>query len=154
MTTLYILYDADCELCRRCREWLSGQEACLRLEFLSFQEALRDRRFAVVAVLRPDREMVVVADTGEVWQGATAWVMCLWAIRRYRRLAEGLARSGGWPVARRLVTWMSGHRRSVSAWLRPVEAGCAGGTCALPVAGLPERDRFHEALERARIEQR
>lgn len=153
MTTLYVLYDGECGLCRRCREWLERQPAWMRLEFLSFQEALKDRRFADVAVLRPDREVVVVADTGEVWQGASAWVMCVWALRGRRSLAEWLARPMWMPVARWVVAWVSGHRRTVSAWLPAGETGC-GGACGMPGAGVrPEEDRFHAALERARVTQ-
>ena len=39
-------------------------------------------------------ELVVVADTGEVWSGDTAWLMVLWALVEYRdwsyRLADPL----------------------------------------------------------------
>jgi predicted DCC family thiol-disulfide oxidoreductase YuxK len=153
MTTLYILYDAECALCCRCREWLEGQPAWIRLVCLPFQEALKDRRFADVAVLRPDREVVVVADTGEVWQGAGAWVMCLWALRERRSWAEVLAHPLWMPAARRVVRWLSGHRKSLSAWLPAVESGCAGACAAKEVGARPEEDGFHAALRRARIAQ-
>jgi predicted DCC family thiol-disulfide oxidoreductase YuxK len=158
MTLLYVLYDAECALCRRCREWLEGEAAWVRLEFISFQEALKDKRFEDLAVLRPDREMVVVADTGEVWQGMSAWVMCLWAVREYRSVAAVLAHPVMMPVARRTVTWLSSHRRALSAWLVPEEKGCAGA-CGVPatavgeVGGIPEADRFHGAMARARVRQ-
>ncbi len=49
--------------------------------------------------LRADQEIVVMANTGEVWQGAGAWVMCLWATRSYRGLAERLASPHLLPLA-------------------------------------------------------
>ena len=37
MRKLYVLYDAHCELCRRCRAWLSNEPAFVRhtAEFLA-----------------------------------------------------------------------------------------------------------------------
>lgn len=153
MTTLYVLYDAECALCCRCREWLEGQPAWIRLVGLPFQEALKDSRFADLAVLRPDREVVVVADTGEVWQGVGAWVMCLWALRERRFLAAVLAHPLWRPLARRAVTWLSGHRQTLSACLPAAECGCAGGCAVKQVETPPDDDGFHAALGRARIAQ-
>ena len=40
-----------------------------------------EKRLPGIRYLRADQEIVVMADSGEVWQGAGAWVICLWALR-------------------------------------------------------------------------
>lgn len=159
MTILHVLFDAECALCRRCCEWLAGQPAWVALHFIPFQEAVLDRRFADLRVLRPDLELVVVADTGEVWQGGAAWVMCLWATRNHRSLAATVAHPMGLALARGLVAWLSRHRKVLSGWLGPAERACLGACGSAtpprsaPPAGRPEHDQFHEAMVRARITQ-
>lgn len=51
----------------------------------------------------------MVADTGEVWTGDAAWVVCLWATVDHRGLAHGL--SGSWrPLVRAVSAAANGLR--------------------------------------------
>jgi predicted DCC family thiol-disulfide oxidoreductase YuxK len=91
MKTLHVLYDERCPLCARCRAWLEKQPTFVPLIFMPFRTPEVERRFPGVAKLNPEREIVVVSDDGDAWQGAHAWVMCLWALREYREWALRLA---------------------------------------------------------------
>ncbi len=118
MKQLYILYDSHCELCRRCRIWLGRQPAYVALVFLPFQSPQAECRFPGLRDLQPEKEIVVISDAGEVWQGEAAWVTCLWALREYREWAQRLAHPALLPLARRLCEIVSTHRYQLSHWLR------------------------------------
>jgi hypothetical protein len=49
------------------------------------------------------RDITVIADTGDVYIGDSAWLACLWALDGYRELAERLATPQLLPLARRVV---------------------------------------------------
>jgi predicted DCC family thiol-disulfide oxidoreductase YuxK len=117
MNRLYILYDSQCEFCRRCRIWLGRQPAYVPLVFLPFQSPEAECRFPHLKQLRPDKEIVVISDAGEVWQGGAAWVTCLWALREYREWALRLAHPAMLPFARRLCEIVSANRYRLSQWL-------------------------------------
>ncbi len=114
MHTLTLFYDARCGLCSRVRQWLSVQPAYVRLEFLAYDSPEAARRLPAILHLHADQEIVVMADTGEVWQGAGAWVLCLWALREYRVWSARFASPTMQAAARKLVHWISQNRIGMS----------------------------------------
>jgi predicted DCC family thiol-disulfide oxidoreductase YuxK len=94
MTRLYILYDAECALCRNCRVWLSQQPAYVPLVFIPLQSPEIGCRFRGVERLRPAEQLVVIADDGCVWRGDAAWITALWALKEYREWSQRLAVAG------------------------------------------------------------
>ncbi|MFN0125346.1 MAG: thiol-disulfide oxidoreductase DCC family protein [Verrucomicrobiales bacterium] len=118
MTTLTIFYDARCGLCSRFRRWMLDQEAFVHLEFLPYDSDQARNRCPDLPSLRADQEIVVMSDDGSLWQGAGAWVMCLWALREYREWSLRLASPGLQPIARRAVQWISSNRIGISHLLR------------------------------------
>jgi predicted DCC family thiol-disulfide oxidoreductase YuxK len=117
MNTLTLFYDARCGLCSGLRKWLTDQPAYVHLEFIPYDSAEAKRRLPVINELDADKEIVVMADTGEVWQGATAWVMCLWALREYREWSVRLASPTMQGMAKKVVHWISQHRIRLSRLL-------------------------------------
>lgn len=117
MKRLYVIYDAKCEVCRRCRVWLARQVAFVPLTFVPLQAPELATRFPGIERLSPEREIVVVSDAGEVWQGGSAWVMCLWALRDFREWSQRLAHPLLLPLARRACELVSGRRHELSRWL-------------------------------------
>jgi predicted DCC family thiol-disulfide oxidoreductase YuxK len=118
MHTLTLFYDARCGLCSRVRQWLCTQPAYVRLEFLPYDSAEAARRLPAIRHLHADQEIVVMADTGEVWQGAGAWVLCLWALREYRGWSARLATPAMQLMARKVVHWISQNRIGMSRLAR------------------------------------
>ena len=59
----------------------------------------------------------MVSDNGQVWLGDHAFIMCLWALRDYRRWARRLSSPLLRPVARQAFAALSSNRHNVSALL-------------------------------------
>jgi len=114
MKTLTLFYDARCGLCSQVRQWLSRQPTYVRLEFIPYDSPEAAQRLPGIQHLRADQEIVVLADTGDVWQGAGAWVMCLWAMKEYRAWSVRLASPVMQVMARKIVHWISANRIGVS----------------------------------------
>jgi hypothetical protein len=104
MTSLTVFYDARCGLCCAVRDWIAGQRQLVPVE------------------CRPKRddmeELVVVADSGEMWAGDAAWLMVLWGLAEYRDWSYRLASPVLLPAARTFFAQLSKYRGPV---------GCAMG---------------------------
>jgi predicted DCC family thiol-disulfide oxidoreductase YuxK len=109
-----IVYDADCGLCRRAKAWISQQTPFVAIQFLASGSSEARRRFPQLAA----DELAVVADTGEVWLGNRAWIVCLWALRGYRDLALKLTSPLLVRMAREVYMVVSRNRHALSSLLR------------------------------------
>ena len=145
MKTLTIFYDPHCGLCARFRAWLEKQPTRVRIEFLAYDTAEAARRFPGLPALGADRDVVVLADDGRWWQGAAAWITCLWALPAYQEWAFRLAAPGLLPFVRKTVHLLSENRLTLSRLLHLrgdavlasslsalPEAACHDGTCTIP----------------------
>jgi predicted DCC family thiol-disulfide oxidoreductase YuxK len=117
MKTLYIFYDGECGLCRRCREWLASQAAYLTLRFHPFQSEEARRLCPALARFQPDQQLIVLSDEGGIYVGDQAWLMCLYALRKYRGWAGKLATPALRPLAQRLCMLISHNRLTLSQLL-------------------------------------
>lgn len=111
-----VLYDERCNLCRAARGWLERQPQLVALEFLAAGSEQARRRYPF---LDPDltlEDLTVVGDGGEVWVGAKAWVVCLWALEGKRGLAQRLSTPALMPRARAVVSFVSRHRRALGTY--------------------------------------
>src|SRR5437762_8559433 len=107
MKSLSIMYDRHCGLCSEVRDWLKVQPSYVPLRLLASDS---DEARVCFPDL-PAGELAVVSDSGEVWLGDHAFIMCLWALRDFRgwalRLASPLLR----PMARQAFQLVSHNRR-------------------------------------------
>ena len=118
MKTLYVLFDAQCALCRQCRRWLERQPAFVELRFLALQSEEIACRFPGIEQFNPREQLLVVSNEGAVYQGPHAWIMCLWALREYRGWSQRLASPALLPWARRACELVSDNRLPLSAWFK------------------------------------
>ena len=116
MNRLYILYDANCAMCRHCRQWLDKQPAYFKLRFIPFQSPQLEYRFPGVRRFHPEERLVVISDKGAVYQGAGAWIMCLYALKEYREWSQRLASPALMPFARTICEMVSENRKLFSEW--------------------------------------
>ncbi len=158
MNTLTLFYDARSGLCSRLRQWLSSQPSYVRLEFFPYDSPEAGRLLPSIRHLHADQEILVMADTGEVWQGAGAWVMCLWALREFRAWSARLASPAMQGMARKVVHWISQNRIGLSRLLRfqsdaellaVAERDMREPACELrpqrpPAAARPRTRRLHD----------
>jgi len=114
MKRLHVLFDAECAMCVRCRDWLTRQPAFVLLHFVPLQSADAKRLLHNVRSLSPAEQLVVIADTGAVYRGASAWIMCLWALEGYRMHAQRLSNPVLLPFARVVCELLARNRSLIS----------------------------------------
>ena len=113
VTSLTIIYDAGCGLCTRAKEWILRQAPLVGIEFLPGASTEVRRRYPQL----PASELAVVANTGDIWLGNHAWIVCLWALRDYRDLACRLTSPLLTLMAREAFELVSKNRPTLSKLL-------------------------------------
>ncbi len=136
MQQLVVLYDAQCGLCRRFKEWLEAQKPAgngtggvIRLGFVAAGSTEARQRYPVLDHAATLREVTVVADDGAVYVGDRAWIVCLWATWEHRATAVRLSTPAMRPVARAMVQAAAGLRRWNWEWTGGDYADGCDGQC-------------------------
>jgi predicted DCC family thiol-disulfide oxidoreductase YuxK len=114
VTSITVLYDAACGLCTFAKAWIGEQASLVGIQFVAAGSTEAQRAFPQL----PAGELAVVADTGEVWLGNRAWIVCLWALRDYRGLAFRLTSPALLRMAREAFAAVSRNRLALSGMLR------------------------------------
>ena len=86
-----------------------------------------------------DDELVVCADTGEIWSGDAAWLMAIWALEDYRGWSYRLASPELLPFARQAFATLSTNRKLISQWFglgANAELAAKLGEVTVPVCSL------------------
>jgi len=113
MQTLYVIYDPHCGMCTEIKDWLVRQPTYVPLRLVP---AGSEQAQALFPRTSAD-EIAVVSDQGDVWLGNRAWVIVLWALKRYRGWALRLASPGLQPFARQAYTAIAHNRMGISKLL-------------------------------------
>jgi len=117
---LTVLYDSSCALCRKARSWLQDQPKYVEMEFVPADSLEARRLFPDLDHVSTLQDLTVIGSGGELYRGAKAWVMCLWALREYRETALKLSTPETMPMARRLIAWVSRNRLWLSSAMENV----------------------------------
>jgi predicted DCC family thiol-disulfide oxidoreductase YuxK len=151
MNALTLFYDPKCGLCRAFRKWMLGQESYCRLEFVPYTSGLARRLLPEIVNMDAGREIVVMSDEGDIWQGPEAWVVSLWVLKKWRGWAKRMATPALLPLAGKVCHLISANRLTLSKLLtlkadEEVAAfcdgsvPCGGGVCGVEQAtGKEER---------------
>ena len=115
MNRLVVLYDAGCPMCSRFRSWLVEQPHLLEVTAVPAGSSTARALLPHLDHAATLREITVVGDGGQVWTGAHAWVVCLWATAEHRDLALRLSTPLGLPVARAMAYAAAGLRASLTS---------------------------------------
>jgi len=110
---LWIVYDPACGLCCMVRDWILAQPAWVAVNLVAAGSPESLARFPQL----PPGELAVIADTGDVWFGNRAWIICLWALREYRQWSIRLSGPMLLPVARQAFSALSRNRAAFSRML-------------------------------------
>ena len=131
MNRLVVLYDAGCPMCSRFRTWLVEQPHLVPVSAIPAGSAQARALLPQLDHASTLREVTVVGDSGQVWTGAHAWVVCLWATAEHRDLAVRLSTPLGLPVARAMAYAAAGLRASLTSTVVPeaVEGGGYADDC-------------------------
>jgi hypothetical protein len=103
MRRLTVYHDGRCGLCCATRDWIDRQPQLVKVECLP--------------ATHPGAELTVIADTGDIWEGDSAWIVVLWALRDYRQWSKRLASPSMLPLARAMFAKLSQYRGAVSCSL-------------------------------------
>lgn len=114
MRWMWVLYDADCGFCSGCRRWLEDRPKLVELRFVAAGSGEVDQLFDGLEPALAKDQLLVISDQGDVYAGANAWIMCLWALREYRGWAVSMARPWLRPLARQVYQLISSGRYSIS----------------------------------------
>lgn len=113
MPALTVLYDPTCGLCRRAHEWLAQQRKLIELIFVPCKSEEARRRFPYLDHDLTAKDLTVIGDQGEVYMGAKAWLMVLWALSQYREWSYRLSAPELLPTTRRVVSLISQNRYQI-----------------------------------------
>jgi predicted DCC family thiol-disulfide oxidoreductase YuxK len=109
---LTVLYDPACRLCAFVRDWLARQRQLVKLDLVPVGSPEAMRRFPGLDQAAATREITVVGDSGQLYRGDSAWVVCLWALADHRALSHTLATPAGRKLARAAVLAAARYRES------------------------------------------
>ncbi|MFC1409468.1 thiol-disulfide oxidoreductase DCC family protein [Streptacidiphilus sp. N1-12] len=129
---LTVLYDQGCPLCRHVRGWLERQRKLVPLDFVPAGSPQARQCYPALDHDRTLREITVIGDSGQVYEGAAAWVVCLWALHAYRPMSHRFATPSGAQLARGMVLTAAKWRAGSQAPGRPTAPGRAGRTGGSP----------------------
>lgn len=110
---LTVLYDAQCPLCVHIRHWLLSQRWLVPLRLLPAASAAARERFPQLDHASTLREITVIGDSGQVWTGTDAFIVCLWALTEHRPRAYWLATPAGRPFAKAAMHTAAKWREAV-----------------------------------------
>ncbi|WP_405885567.1 DUF393 domain-containing protein [Streptomyces sp. NBC_01136] len=147
---LTVLYDAQCSLCTFLRDWLGKQAQLVPLRLVPAGSEEARALFPALDHRATLDEITVVGDGGQVYRGAAAWVVCLWALREHRPLAHRLSTPAGarlakgamlaaakWRSAHAPQGWGGGAYRRGDGWAYEpsigwmyLPPGCDDGSCS------------------------
>lgn len=113
VTAITIVYDDACGFCASTRNWIASQAPLVEISFVASGSREARAKFPWL----PAGDLAVVANTGEVWTGNSAWIVCLWALRGYRDLAVRLSGPLLLLLAREAFSVLSRNRAALSALL-------------------------------------
>lgn len=131
---LVVLFDGQCPFCVRVSEWLESEEQFVPLTLVDAYSAAAQPWRAVPWIRR---ELVVVSERGHVWAGPAAFILCLWALRRFRWLASLFTEPFIRPLAERFFRKLSTSRGGLG-WAIGAPK-CAHDQCGVPSEAGPYR---------------
>jgi predicted DCC family thiol-disulfide oxidoreductase YuxK len=140
MENLYVLYDPECKLCERLKDWLLVQRTWLGLSMIPAGSDKARKMFPELEQLMTGNDLAVISDKGEVYLNNSAWIMALYALDEYREWAYRLAHPLIAPFARQAFEMISKNRHTISGWLshdRPEEIACELKKVPLAPCALP-----------------
>ena len=114
MSSLTVLYDPSCGLCRRVHAWLEEQPKLVQLILMPVKSREARNRFPHLDHEPTLNDLTVISDQGAVYFGPKAWLMVLWALCRYREWSYRLASPELLPTTRKVVSMISQHRYQIS----------------------------------------
>jgi predicted DCC family thiol-disulfide oxidoreductase YuxK len=117
MTKLYVLYDPNCELCCRLKNWILVQRSWIGIALIPQGSEKVSRLFPGLENIAAKEDLAVISDEGAVYLNDRAWIMVMYAMVDYREWASRLTNPLLMPLARQAFAALSKNRLAFSRWL-------------------------------------
>jgi len=117
MTKLYVLYDPNCELCCRLKNWILVQRSWIAIALIPVGSEKALRLFPGLEKIAHQEDLTVISDEGAVYLNDRAWIMVMYAMVDYRDWASRLTHPVLMPLARQAFAALSKNRLAISRWL-------------------------------------
>jgi len=121
MRHLTVIYDPGCGFCKRMAEWLGRQPQWIPLRLLP--SSMAGKVYPQLDANKLAEELMAISDEGGIYLGDHAWLICLHALKRHRRLAQRLSSPALGPLARQAFKIVSANRHRLSIWLENLTDG-------------------------------
>jgi predicted DCC family thiol-disulfide oxidoreductase YuxK len=118
-TSLTVLFDRRCSLCRRLKEWLGEQPTLVPIAFVAADTHEAHELFPDLDHRRTTSVLTVVDSNGAVYEGERAWLACGWALPAWQPVAENFSSGVRLRIVRVAARVVDGYRH---LGLRPNEA--------------------------------
>lgn len=146
MEKLYVLYDPNCAICRRLKDWILVQRSWIGIAVIAAGSEKAKRLFPELDQVAGNDDLAVVSDDGAVYLNDRAWIMVLYAMVEYRDWAARLTHPLLMPLARQAFAALSKNRHTLSRLLGSENPEEIAGElrkvelepCAVPAAHAPE----------------
>lgn len=134
MRRLDVIYDDGCPFCVRCARWLARQPRLVELRLYAASSADTARRYPALGGL--GEEITAIDDEGGVYRGTDAYLVCLYALKRWRRWSHRLSSPAWRPLTRRAFDLLTRRRKRLGKLLGagPLVDPCAGACPSPPGA--------------------
>ena len=86
----------------------------ISVRFIAYQDPEALEICPTLPQFQPEKEIVVLSDTGEIYTGGAAWITCLFALEKHREWSKRLASPLLLPLAKRACFLVSENRLSIS----------------------------------------
>ncbi|MCQ4209838.1 thiol-disulfide oxidoreductase DCC family protein [Streptomyces longispororuber] len=107
---LTVLYDAECPLCTYLRNWLVKQRQLVPLDLVPAGHSRARALFPGLDHAATLSDITVIGDGGQIYRGAAAWIVCMWALRDHRATAHRMATPAGMKIAKQMVLGAAKYR--------------------------------------------
>ena len=148
-SSLTVLYDVHCGLCRWIKSWLEAQPSYLTVELIAAGSPEATARYPSLDAQQTQTTLTVVSDDGRVYQGEAGFVMCLYALVAYREWALRLARPF-WRPLLQLGLWAVERLRRTTA----CEGACRAPTPTRGARGATAEPWYLQPGARHRLRRR
>jgi predicted DCC family thiol-disulfide oxidoreductase YuxK len=117
MTKLYVLYDPNCELCCRLKNWILVQRSWIGIALIPQGSDRANKLFPGLEKIAVKEDLAVISDEGAVYLNDRAWIMVMYAMIDYHEWASRLTHPLLMPLARQAFAALSKNRLAISSLL-------------------------------------
>ncbi len=99
--------------------WLGRQSVYFPYRFRKLSSLTSDlKKYNLENPLTSFKELIVIDNYGKIYKNENAFIMCLFATRKFRAWSIRLSRPMLKPLTKRFFTFLSNHRGSLSFLLK------------------------------------